>query len=122
MSSIASYNIDQKSVVDRRKEYEKLREKYPNRVAILISKAKRSKLDQIDREKYLINEDMTVGQLVFFIRKRLKCSPSEAIFLFINGSIPSNTQLIKDIYEQYKSPDDGFVRIVYSEENTFGCV
>lgn len=120
MSSIASYDIDNKPVSDRRKEYEKLRQKYPNRVPILVSKARGTKIDQINKEKYLVNEDMTIGQLMFVIKRRLKCSPDKAIFLFVDGNIPSNSQLIKDIHEQYRSPEDGFVRIAYSEENTFG--
>jgi GABA(A) receptor-associated protein len=43
----------------------------------------------------------------------------KALFLFINGFIPSTSQHIGDIYSFHKD-QDGFLYITYSYENTFG--
>lgn len=42
----------------------------------------------IDKKKYLVPSDLTCGQFVYVIRKRLKLPAEKAIFLFVNGVIP----------------------------------
>ena len=120
MSANASYVIDRKPVEDRKKECQKLLEKYPDKVPILVSKLKNSNAEQINKEKYLVPGDMTLGQFMCVIRRRLKYPPERALFLFVDGNIPSGTQYINEIYHQYKSPEDGFLRFAYAEENVFG--
>ena len=74
----------------------------------------------IDKKKYLVPSDLTVGQFMFVIRKRLKLPPEQAIFLFVNGTIPPTGALMNQIYEEHRDVD-GFLYITYSGENTFGC-
>jgi GABA(A) receptor-associated protein len=73
----------------------------------------------IDKKKYLVPADLTCGQFVYVIRKRLKLPPEQAIQLFINGIIPSTAALLNTIYEEHKD-EDGFLYISYCGENTFG--
>jgi GABA(A) receptor-associated protein len=49
----------------------------------------------------------------------MQLPPEKALFLFINGFIPSTSQHIGDIYSFHKD-QDGFLYIIYSYENTFG--
>jgi GABA(A) receptor-associated protein len=42
----------------------------------------------IDKKKYLVPADLTVGQFVYVIRKRIKLSPEKAIFIFVNEILP----------------------------------
>ena len=64
--------------------------------------------------------DMTAGQFIGVIRKRMKIMPSEAIFLFVdNNTIISGTSIIGPLYEQAKN-EDGFLYVHYSKENAFG--
>ena len=38
--------------------------------------------------RYLVPADLTVGQFVYVIRKRIKLSPEKAIFIFVNNVLP----------------------------------
>ena len=39
--------------------------------------------------RYLVPADLTVGQFVYVIRKRIKLEPEKAIFIFVNDVVPS---------------------------------
>ena len=39
-------------------------------------------------DRYLVPSDLTVGQFVYVIRKRIKLSPEKAIFIFVNNVLP----------------------------------
>lgn len=58
------------------------------RVQVICEKADRSDIPDIDKKKYLVPADLTVGQFVYVIRKRIKLSPEKAIFIFINNVLP----------------------------------
>lgn len=73
----------------------------------------------IDKKKYLVPSDLTVGQFVYVIRKRIKLSPEKAIFIFVDEVLPPTAALMSSIYEEHKD-EDGFLYISYSGENTFG--
>jgi GABA(A) receptor-associated protein len=73
----------------------------------------------IDKKKYLVPADLTCGQFLYVIRKRLKLAPEKAIFLFVDGKIPPTTAMLNSIYEQHQDKD-GFLYMSYSDENVFG--
>lgn len=103
----------------RQAEAQRIRSKYPDRIPVICEKADRSDIPDIDKKKYLVPSDLTVGQFVYVIRKRIKLSPEKAIFIFINNVLPPTAALMSSIYEEQKD-DDGFLYITYSGENTFG--
>ena len=82
-------------------------------------KSDKSAVQDIDKKKYLVPADLTCGQFVYVIRKRLKLPPEQAIFLFINGVIPPTGSLLSTIFEESKD-EDGFLYITYAGENVFG--
>ncbi|RHY28208.1 hypothetical protein DYB32_006138 [Aphanomyces invadans] len=98
---------------------QRIRSKYPDRIPVICEKADRSEIPDIDKKKYLVPADLTVGQFVYVIRKRIKLSPEKAIFIFINNVLPPTASLMSNIYEEQKD-SDGFLYITYSGENTFG--
>ena len=69
-----------KSENDRIIESSKILEKYPDRIPIIIEKDKKSKLKNIDKNKYLVPKNMTLGQFIYVIRKRIDLDSSEALF------------------------------------------
>ena len=94
--------------------------KYPDKVPVICEKNFRQVgLPDIDKKKYLVPLNITVGQFIYIIRQRLHLRPEEALFLFVNGVIPSSNKFIGEIYDHYKDAD-GFLYIVYAKENTFG--
>merc|ERR1711990_969487 len=103
----------------RTAEAKRIRSKYPDRIPVICEKAKGSSIPDIDKKKYLVPADLTVGQFVYVIRKRIKMSSEKAIFIFINNVLPPTAALMSSIYEDQKD-EDGFLYITYSGENTFG--
>lgn len=109
-----------------------------------MEKAEKSDIVEIDKKKYLVPMDLTVGQFVFVIRKRIKLTPEkvsfpsqfsfrhskkkkvfifyirfQAIFTFVNNVLPPTSASMATIYNEQKD-DDGFLYVTYSGENTFG--
>ena len=104
----------------RLEESNKVLDKHPNRIPCIVEKCpKCNKVATIDKKKFLVPCDLTIGQFIFVIRKRLKISPHEAIFIFVNNTIPPSTSTISEIYNKYKDLDK-FLYFLYSSENTFG--
>lgn len=103
----------------RKTESDRIRSKYPDRVPIVCERGNRTDVPIIDKKKYLVPTDLTVGQFVYVIRKRIKLSPEQALFIFVNDTLPPTAALMSDIYEKNKD-EDGFLYVVYSGENTFG--
>lgn len=64
------------------------------------------------QKKYLVPADLTVGQFVYVIRKRIKLSPEKAIFIFVDEVLPPTAALMSSIYEEHKD-EDGFLYITY---------
>ncbi|EEB07327.1 autophagy associated protein Atg8 [Schizosaccharomyces japonicus yFS275] len=110
---------DDYSFEKRKTEAQRIREKYPDRIPVICEKVDKSDIATIDKKKYLVPADLTVGQFVYVIRKRIKLSPEKAIFIFVDEVLPPTAALMSTIYDEHKS-DDGFLYITYSGENTFG--
>lgn len=102
-------------------ESQRIRAKYPDRIPIIVEKAPGGEADipDIDKSKYLLPVDLTVGQFVYVIRKRIKLKPEKAMFILIGNTLPPSSALISQIYKERKDPD-GFLYASYSGENTFG--
>lgn len=103
----------------RSAEAARIREKYPDRIPVICEKEPRSDIAPVDKRKYLIPIDLTVGQFVYVIRKRISIPPEKAIFIFVNNTLPPTAALMSTVYEQHKD-EDGFMYMMYSGENTFG--
>lgn len=84
-----------------------------------MEKAERSDIPDIDKKKYLVPADLTVGQFVYVVRKRIKLSAEKAIFIFVKNILPPTAAMMSAIYEENKD-EDGFLYMTYSGENTFG--
>ena len=104
---------------DRLKESQKIREKYPSRIPIIVEKSEKSKMKSISKNKYLAPSDMTMSQFIFTIRKRIELDASEAIFVMVNSTLVQSNTLLSELYET-QGDKDGFLYMVYTSENTFG--
>ncbi|KAI5417472.1 Autophagy- protein 8f [Lathyrus oleraceus] len=89
------------------------------RSKVIVEKAERSDIPSIDKKKYLVPADLTVGQFVYVIRKRIKLSAEKAIFIFVDNVLPPTGAIMSAIYDE-KKDEDGFLYVTYSGENTFG--
>merc|ERR1712048_1534065 len=86
-------------------EAERIRKKYPERIPVICEKADGSSIPDIDKKKYLVPCDLSVGQFVYVIRRRIKLSPEKAIFIFVNNVLPPTAALMSSVYEEHKSDD-----------------
>jgi GABA(A) receptor-associated protein len=104
---------------ERTAEAGRIRTKYPDRCCVIVTKAPGTDAPDIDRHKYLVPGDITVGQFTYVIRKRIKVNSEKAIFIFIQGTLPASSATISSVYEEKKA-SDGFMYVTYAAENTFG--
>ena len=104
-----------------RSEANRVLQKYPDRVPVLVTKNQYSSTTpEIDKQKFLVPVDITMGQLLYVIRKRLQLHPETRLFLFIDGTMITNHELIGTVYERLHDREDGFLHAVYSCESVFG--
>lgn len=111
-----------KELVDfekRKSESTRIRRKHPDRIPVIVDKSRDCSLPTIDKQKFLVPQDMTLGQFIYIIRKRIKLESSEALFIMVNNNLMTSTLQLCEIYENQKD-EDGFLYIVYTSENTFG--
>lgn len=47
----------------------------------------------IIQNRYLVPADLTVGQFVYVVRKRIKLSAEKAIFIFVKNTLPPTGKL-----------------------------
>tara|TARA_Y100000287_G_C14104926_1_gene297082 strand:+ start:241 stop:621 length:381 start_codon:yes stop_codon:yes gene_type:complete len=109
----------QKTFDERLEESTKIMEKHSDKIPIIISKYNKSDLNNIDKNKFLVPNDMTLTQFIYTIRKRIKLDSSKALFFFINNTVPKNSAPLGELYNLHKDKD-GFLYITYNSENTFG--
>lgn len=107
-------NLSKKTI---RKEFEKINGKFPDHIPIIVFTDNNIKLD---KHKYLVKDDMTVGQFMYVLRKRIDLNEHEATFLFVRNKIVTPTDMLNILYKQYKE-DCGFLFLYLNKESTFGC-
>ncbi|KAF3837055.1 hypothetical protein F7725_004519 [Dissostichus mawsoni] len=131
----------------RRSEGEKIRKKYPDRVPVIVEKAPKARIGDLDKKKYLVPSDLTVGQFYFLIRKRIHLRAEDALF-FVNNVIPPTSATMGLLYQarlifyltdhvvihvlshieilcflsisQEHHEEDFFLYIAYSDESVYG--
>ena len=111
------------SFQERIEESERVLLKYPDRVPIICEKSIgcSSQTPNIDKTKYLVPIDLTIGQFIYVIRNRMKLAPEKGLYLFINNLLPYSSQRIGELYYLEKDTD-GYLYIGYTCENTFGNI
>lgn len=107
-----------KSFSERQEECHRILRKHPNTVPVIVQLDSKS-LPPLDRVKYLVPKDLTVGQFMFVIRRRIKIQKEKALFLFCRKQLPKTSLLISELYNEQKDAD-GFLYISITEESTFG--
>ena len=99
-------------------------------------------LPALDKFKYLVPSDFTVGQLIYVIRKRMcvparapaprapplnphapprrrRVPPDTAVFVYCGAQLPTSTTVISELYSSSKDID-GFLYLTFAGESAFG--
>lgn len=90
--------------------------KYPDRIPVIVSE---KNLPALDKHKFLAPRGITMGQFLYVLRRRMHLSPEMAMYAYVNGVLPANSEIIASVYEKHKS-DDACLDITVCGENTFG--
>ena len=112
----------QKSLDERLAESRAVREKHPDRIPVLCERHASSALKDVGSKKFLVPRDLTIGQFIYVLRKRMPLPSSQALFLSTeSGHIPPSSQQMQQTHAAHQD-EDGFLYLRYSGENTFGGI
>ena len=118
MCSILNKNLD-----ERIAESTAISIKHPTKIPIIVlaSDAHAADLPKLDKNKFLVTRDLTTGQFLYIIRKRMKLESHHALFLFTEkGTIPVTHMPLVSVFDEHVN-EDGFLYFKYSSENAFGA-
>jgi GABA(A) receptor-associated protein len=111
---------DAQSFERRAAESLRIKGKFPGKIPVIVERGKTSEdIPDIDNCKFLVPADLTVGQFIYTIRKRMMLPPEKALFVFVGSMLPPTGALMKEVYAQFMDRD-GFLYIQYRGENVFG--
>ncbi len=103
----------------------RIRYKYPNRIPVIINIQDLSL--KLKKNKLLIPEDYLMSYAICGIRKQLVLENYQAMFVFCDNVLVSNSQTIGELYENYKIRNniknyegDQYLYLTLCLENTFG--
>jgi len=112
-----NYNFDKIDREERIRMGKDMRKRYPHRAPVIINQVR--DMPPPDRFKYLLPFDISVGEFIHVLRKRMNLPPDRAIFLSINNHIPSIQQTIGELYHSHPT-EDNFLLITIQSESAFG--
>lgn len=110
------------SFTQRHEEATKIMKKYPERIPVICERAKGNRnVPELDKKKYLIPLELTVGQLMSVVRRRIKLDAKQTLYLLITStnSIPTAQSTVSDLYHRHKDADN-FLYFTYCGEDSFG--
>lgn len=100
----------------KKKLSDKLREKYRDRVPVIINSNKL----ELERTKFLPSKDSTFGQfMAFIIKSYLNVAKKESVLGFVNNKLIPVASTLGEIYSE-EAHYDGFLYIDLCKENVFG--
>ena len=102
----------------RQKDSIFLKSNYLRKLPIVFDRGNKE-TPKLQKNKFLIDENLQLGNISVIIRDKISIDKKSALFLFINGTIYNNSTLLKEIYYK-ENPEDGFLKIIYTLENCFG--
>lgn len=86
---------------------------------VVVERYTKTDLPEMEKKKYLVPRDMSVGQFIHILSNRLHLTPGKALFAFVQNTLPQTSSLMQSVYESFKD-EDGFLYMCYSSEKTFG--
>ena len=102
----------------RKEKFDQLKEKYPQKIPVICIPGPNQ--EKLDKTKFLVPKDLTLGEFTFIVRQRLQLKKEEALLLFCNNELLRTSDHIDLIHENYKCGETGFLYITYTKENCFG--
>ena len=102
----------------RRREFSRVSDALDRAVPVIMERGG-SEAPRIDKEKYLVPVNLTMAELAYVVRKRLRLTAADALFLMVGNTLCAGTSTAGSVYAAHRSAD-GFLYVTYTMENTFG--
>lgn len=84
----------------------------------IILKASTKETPKLNTDLFICNMNGSASILFKHLRTKIKLSPEQGLYLFINNQIINGNSRISMLYKQYQQ--EGFLIIDYALENCFG--
>jgi GABA(A) receptor-associated protein len=117
---LSKQSFKDRPLEQRKRDVQSIFKKYPDRIPICVTKSRGSNITELDKEKFLVPKEITVGEFLYVIRKRIKLEPNQAIFIFFNNTLVNIGMTIQEVYNEHHDKDDEMLYAIYASENTFG--
>ena len=73
----------------------------------------------LDKNKFLAPKNMSMGQFIYVVRRRISLPAEKALFLFCGDALPTTATHMAQLYQDF-ADTDGFLYMTYTSESTFG--
>ncbi|KAK9963294.1 hypothetical protein ABG768_006492 [Culter alburnus] len=110
-----------KCLATRKDEVCNIRSKFPNKLPVIVERYLREKkLPLLDKTKFLVPNELTLGQFLSLLRSKIALEASQALYLLISGrNMSCLSTSMGEVYSQFRDPD-GFLYITYASQDMFG--
>ena len=112
----------QHSFEDRCSQSQHIREKYPSRIPIIVTRSQHhaKNIPEINRKKYLVPTDLNFAQFMHVIRTRIQLDPSVGLYLFVDDAVMVPVSSKMSVVDEEHRDADGFLYVTVCGESTFG--
>ncbi|XP_070807002.1 microtubule-associated proteins 1A/1B light chain 3C-like [Pituophis catenifer annectens] len=111
-----------KPFASRRNEVAAIRIRFPYKLPVILERYSKEKiLPALNKVKFLVPGDFTMGQFVAIIRNRMGLRSTQAFYFLVDGnhSLVNMSATMADVYTTYKD-EDGFLYMTYASQEMFG--
>ncbi|KAI1898671.1 hypothetical protein AGOR_G00074780 [Albula goreensis] len=110
-----------KCLATRKNEVFSIRSKFPNKLPVIVERYIRERhLPLLDKTKFLVPFELTMGQFLALLRSKIDLDPTQALYLLVSErSMSCMSASMGEVYSQYRDPD-GFLYMTYASQDMFG--
>ncbi|EAY08620.1 Microtubule-associated protein, putative [Trichomonas vaginalis G3] len=106
--------------LDRSNNIMTMLNKYPDHIPVIVERDPHcTTLPDIKNKKFFVTKTLSVGNFVYCVRNRLDINEKDAIFLFVDNTLPNPSDNLGAIYEKHKS-EDQMLHCTYSSDSAYG--
>ena len=109
------------SLENRKIQFRKISEGHPDKVPVILERAKNCSINKTIKTKYILSREVTMTEFIKIIREKLELSPERALLFLVNGKYSLTLdEDLGQVYDKFKDKSDGFLYMTYSEEIVYG--
>ncbi|KAE8607391.1 hypothetical protein XENTR_v10011163 [Xenopus tropicalis] len=102
-------------------EVNRVRSRFPYKIPVIVERSPQEKrLPQLEKIKFLVPPEITMGQFVNTIRCKLPLPPSHSLCVMVSGrQVASLAMTMSQVYSENRD-QDGFLYLSYMSQDVFG--